>query len=249
MIKAIIFDLDNTLTDFVKMKDASIQAAVDAMIDAGLTLPREEMTRKIYGIYEEEGIEYQKVFDKFLQLELGHIDHKALATAVVAYRKARDSSLVLYPHVTLALMELVKRGLRLAVVSDAPRAQAWLRLCHLNLQHFFDHVITFEDTGEHKPSAQPFKLALSRLNVEPFETLMVGDWPERDVVGASKLGIRTVFAKYGDTFGTVHSGADFELDDIIELVDIVDRLNGSNAKKRIAGTENPKQERVSADDR
>ncbi len=249
MIKAIIFDLDNTLTDFVKMKDASIEAAVDAMIDAGLTIPRGEMVRKIYAIYEDEGIEYQRVFDKFLQLELGHIDHKVLATAVVAYRKARDSSLVLYPHVTLALMELVKRGLKLAVVSDAPRAQAWLRLCHLNLQHFFEHVITFEDTGERKPSAQPFKRALSLLKVGPSEALMVGDWPERDVVGASKLGIKTVFAKYGDTFGTVHSGADFELDDIIELVEVVDRLNGAANKKGGAGKQNSEQEHISADDR
>ena len=55
---------------------------------------------------------------------------------------------------------------------------------------------------------------------------MVGDWPERDMVGAAKVGIKTAFARYGDTFGTIHSGADFELNDILELVAIVDRLNG-----------------------
>jgi len=231
MIKAIIFDLDNTLTDFVKMKDTSVDAAVDAMIDAGLTLPRAELKEKIYAVYEEEGIEYQNVFDKLLQLELGHIDYKVLAAAVVAYRRARDSALVLYPHVILALMELLKRGLKLAVISDAPRAQAWLRLCHLNLQHFFDHVVTFEDTGERKPSALPFQKALSLLRVRCSDALMVGDWPERDVVGAAKLGIKTVFARYGDTFGTIHSGADFEINDMIELVEIVDKLNAPGRSK------------------
>ena len=35
MIKLIIFDIDNTLTDFIKMKDVSIDASIDAMIDAG----------------------------------------------------------------------------------------------------------------------------------------------------------------------------------------------------------------------
>ena len=29
---------------------------------------------------------------------------------------------------------------------------------------------------------------------------MVGDWPERDVVGAKKIGMRTAFARYGDNF-------------------------------------------------
>ena len=55
---------------------------------------------------------------------------------------------------------------------------------------------------------------------------MVGDWAERDVVGGRSLGMRTVFARYGDTFDTQESGADFDIDDIIELVHIVDRLNG-----------------------
>ncbi|MDI6809327.1 MAG: HAD-IA family hydrolase [Candidatus Eisenbacteria bacterium] len=225
MIRAIIFDLDNTLTDFMKMKEAAIDAAVEAIIDAGLNLPKDEIKRKIQDIYDEQGIEYQQVFDDFLKRELGHIDHKKLAAAIVAYRRARDSSLIPYPHVNLALVELVKRGLKLAVISDAPRLQAWLRLCYLQLQHIFDHVVTFEDTHERKPSPAPFRKALSLLGVKPDEALMVGDWPERDMVGASQLGIKTVFARYGDTFGTIDPGADYEISDILELLDIVDGLN------------------------
>ena len=54
---------------------------------------------------------------------------------------------------------------------------------------------------------------------------MVGDWPERDVVGAKKLGIRTIFARYGDAFGTVDSGADWDINDVYEIVGIVNELN------------------------
>jgi putative hydrolase of the HAD superfamily len=56
---------------------------------------------------------------------------------------------------------------------------------------------------------------------------MIGDWPERDVAGAASVGLRTAFARYGDTFGTVNSGADYELNDVYELVSIVDALNGA----------------------
>ena len=59
------------------------------------------------------------------------------------------------------------------------------------------------------------------------ELLMVGDWPERDMKGASALHIRTVYARYGDTHNTENPGADYEIDDIIELLDIVDELNGA----------------------
>jgi len=232
LIRAIVLDLDNTLTDFMKMKAAAIDAAIDGMIDAGLKLPREAVRARIDAIYQEQGLEYQRVFDELLESELGHIDPRILASGIVAYRRARESTLVLYPHVQMTLFELAKRGIRLGVVSDAPRAQVWLRLCSLSLQHVFDAVVTFEDTGERKPSQAPFREVLRRLGVEPQKALMIGDWAERDVVGASQVGIRTVFARYGDTFGTVESGADFEVNDLMELLDIVDKLNGRPLEER-----------------
>ncbi len=225
MLKAIIFDLDNTLTDFMKAKDAAIRAAVDGMIDAGLDMPPDEARERLYEIYDREGIEYQRVFDQFLHQELGWVNPKIWAAAIVAYRRAREGTLTLYPHVQLALTELIKRGLKLAVLSDAPRQQAWLRLCYLKLDHIFDQVITFEDTGELKPSEKPFRKVLELLRVLPREALMVGDWPERDMVGAAQVGIRTVFARYGDTSGIEDSGADYEIRDIMGLLPIVDTIN------------------------
>jgi putative hydrolase of the HAD superfamily len=224
LIRAIIFDLDNTLTDFMRMKEAAIEAGIDGMLDAGLVLAKDEIRRRIWEVYKREGIEYQQVFDRVLEAD-GAIDPKILAAGIVAYRRARASTLVLYPHVQYTLLELVKRGLSLAVVSDAPRAQAWLRLASLQMHNLFDHVVTFEDTGKRKPSPEPFQKALDLLGVGPGEALMVGDWAERDMVGAAQLGIRTVFARYGDTFGTQDSGADFEITDALELVAIVDRMN------------------------
>src|SRR5262245_3838273 len=227
MIRGIIFDLDNTLTDFMRMKEVSIDAAIEGMIDAGLAMPRDEAKRRLYAIYDREGIEYQQVFDQFLRESLGEIDYKIHAAAIVAYRRAREASLILYPHVKHTLVQLMKRGLRLAVLSDAPRTQAWLRLCTLGLHHMFDEVVAYEDTGTLKPSGEPFRAVLARMRLAPDEVLMVGDWPERDMVGASKVGIRTVFARYGDTKETVVSGADFEIDDILEILPILDRLNGA----------------------
>ena len=71
MIKAVIFDLDNTLVDFMAMKEAAVEAEVMAMNDAGLKIPKETAKEKIYCIYDQEGIEDQKVFDKFLTKEFG----------------------------------------------------------------------------------------------------------------------------------------------------------------------------------
>jgi HAD superfamily hydrolase (TIGR02253 family) len=225
MIKAVIFDLDNTLTDFVGVKDNSIFAAVEAMIDAGLDMTPQEAVQKVNEVYESRGIEYQQVFDTFLLEELGEIDYKILAAGIVGYRRAREGSLVLYPHIRETLVALIKEGLSLAVISDAPRLQAWLRLCYLQLHHFFDAVVTHEDTLQLKPHPAPFLLALEKLDILPGEAVMVGDWIERDIVGAKRLGLHTVFARYGDPFKDQREEADFILDDVKQLLSIIQKLN------------------------
>lgn len=225
MIKAIIFDLDNTLVDFMLLKTRAVDAAVYAMIDAGLNVPFEVARNKIYEIYDREGIEYQMVFDKMLTELLGEVDYKIISSGIVAYRTAREAALTPYPNVMPTLIELIKMGLKLAVVSDAPKREAWLRLSYLKMQHMFDVVITYDDTNQRKPSPEPFNLVLKKLNLKPAECLMVGDWAERDVVGAKSVGMKTVFARYGDTFNTKNPGSDYDINCISELINIVKKEN------------------------
>ena len=226
MIKAVIFDFDNTLMDFMRMKKAAVETAVDAMIDAGLTYKKADMIEKIYKGYALDGIEDQQIFDKVLLKEFGKIDYKILGAGIIGYRRGKEGTLALYPHVQMTLMGLARLGLRMGVVSDAPRIPVWLRICGLGLQHYFDTVVTFDDSGIRKPNEKPFLMALEKLAVKPKEALMIGDWAERDMVGAKKVGLTTVFARYGDTQNTQLPGADYEIDDILQLLDIVRRENG-----------------------
>lgn len=225
MIKAVIFDLDNTLLDFISMKESAVSSAVHAMIEAGLDLDEKSSYERIITLYQETGWENQQIFDIFLKEKTGEVDNKYLAAAIVSYRRAREATLRLYPDVQRTLNVLAKMGLKLAVVSDAPSREAWMRIYYLNLHHVFDFVLTFDDVGERKPSPKGFEMALEKLGIKTDEALMIGDWPERDVAGASKLGIKTIYAKYGDTFGTVESGADWDVENIYEVVGIIKSLN------------------------
>lgn len=225
MIKAIIFDLDNTLVDFMAMKRQAIEAAIDAMLDAGLELERDDVKTRIDAIYKERGIEYQQVFDDLIFGIFQKMDHRILAAGVIAYRRAREAALKPYPHVTATLMELMRRGIRLAVLTDAPSHEAWLRLCHIGFHHIFSTVVTFDETQERKPSPKPFLKVLELVSASPSEALMVGDWADRDIVGAKGVGMRTAFARYGDVFNTGEHGADFDLKDITDLLAIVEREN------------------------
>ena len=93
-----------------------------------------------------ENLEYQKVFDELLQQQLGYLDYRILSAGIISYRRAREAALKPYPHVTATIMSLVKSNIKLAIVSDAPAREAWLRLCHINFHHTFDVVVTYDDT-------------------------------------------------------------------------------------------------------
>ena len=76
MIQAVIFDLDNTLMDFMKMKSMSVDAGINGMVEAGLEINYIESKKRIYEIYEEKGYEYQEVFDDFIKEKCGKVNHK-----------------------------------------------------------------------------------------------------------------------------------------------------------------------------
>ena len=225
MIKAIIFDLDNTLLDFMKMKSISINAAVDGMIKAGMSIDKNKSIDEIFHIYETKGYEHQEVFNEFISNKLKTINYKYLAAAIVEYKKAKETSLDLYPEVLPTLKKLKNMNLKLGIVSDAPSREAWIRLYTLNLHNIFEQVVTFNDTGYHKPAKQPFVKISQQLNVKLEECMMVGDWPDRDIKGANQLGMKSSFARYGSTLDVEQSGADHDLDSPGELIDIIKQYN------------------------
>ncbi|MAZ61316.1 MAG: hypothetical protein CMG50_03965 [Candidatus Marinimicrobia bacterium] len=225
MIKSVIFDLDNTLLDFMKMKSVSINAAVEAMINMGMDIDKEKSVNEIFTIYDTKGYEHQEVFNEFIINKIGIINYKYLAAAIVEYKKAKEISLNLYPDVIPTLNKLLSMNLNLGIVSDAPSREAWMRLYTLDLHSFFDEVVTFNDTGFYKPAKEPFIKISEKLNANLEECIMIGDWPERDIKGAGQLGMKTAFAKYGSTEDIIDSGADFDLDSLSEVVDIINQIN------------------------
>lgn len=215
VIKAILFDIDNTLTDFMKIKHACCEAGVNAMIKAGLKTEKKKTLKILFELYDKHGIEYQMIFEKFLKKVNRKIDYHILEHGIIAYRKAFVKNIKPYPKVIPTLKKL-NRNYKLAVISDAPRMKAWERLIAMKIDKYFDTVIL----SKPKTTSSPFKAALKKLKVKPEEAIMVGDRPERDIKGAKRLGIKTVFAKYGNP-KIKKSGADYDIKRIDDLLKIL----------------------------
>ena len=92
IIKGVVFDLDNTLLDFMQMKEFAVKAAVKGMIEAGLKVDEGKSYKEIISIYEEFGWENQQVFDVFIEKQLGYLvisDEGVLITAAHSFKRLR----------------------------------------------------------------------------------------------------------------------------------------------------------------
>ncbi|MDO8538417.1 MAG: HAD-IA family hydrolase [archaeon] len=196
MFKAIVFDLDDTLIDFFNLKVNSLNAAVKAMIKAGLPLEEKQSMLALFDLHKEHGIEDKEILNKFLEKH-HKLDFRILCHGINAYRITQKKYFKPYDGVIPTLKKLKKRkNLKLAILSDAPNFKLWLRLVESGLDGFFDVVVGLDDSGQKKPSIIPFKLVMQKLELKPEEILYVGDWPERDIAGAKKVGFKTCLSTY-----------------------------------------------------
>jgi putative hydrolase of the HAD superfamily len=223
-IRAILFDLDNTLIDFLKMKEESCKAAAHAMVTAGLQMEEAQAYERLIKTYFSVGIESDNAFSEFLK-SAGQFDHKILAAAINAYLDTKSKCLKPYPNVKAVLRRLQKKGLFLSIVTDAPKTKAYQRLLCMGIEPYFKFIVGYEDTNSAKHTGLPLLLALDLLkkeitDIKTEEVLMVGDSMARDIVPAKRFGLQTALSKYGQ-IGAELGSADFDFDSFEDILTVL----------------------------
>ena len=110
------------------------------------------------------------------------------------YRAASRFQLQAYPGVEETVRQL-HGSYRLAAISDGQTAYAVPELYAVGLAGFFDPIIVSGNFGYRKPDPRLFVNALPAMELEPPEDLFVGNDMYRDVYGAQRVGMKTVFFK------------------------------------------------------
>jgi putative hydrolase of the HAD superfamily len=86
-------------------------------------------------------------------------------------------------------------------------------------------MVSYDMVKVKKPDPAPFQFALEMMKASPSETVLVGDSPRRDIEPCRNLGIRTVYARYGDRFPRDRTtvAADYCIDSMRDLPEILSR--------------------------
>ena len=129
---------------------------------------------------------------------------------------------------THALLEALRdRGLKLALVSNTASPQ-WLLQPILERQGLasrVDAIVLSSEVGKRKPHPAIFERALAELGVDSSQAVFVGDRLEVDIVGASRVGMRTVQALWFRADDAPNGiEADYQAFTQMDVLNVVDRL-------------------------
>jgi len=192
MIKAIFFDIDDTLYDTSGFAKLARKAALNVMIDAGLPLKSEEAYVLLREIIDEYGSNYDKHFNILTKRVFGEERPLLIALGMITYHNVKFALLRLFPQTTRTLIYLKKQGYDLGVISNGITIKQWEKLIRLDLHHFFDHVITSEEAGVEKPDKRIFEVALDKMGSKAEESVMIGNKFSEDIMGALNSGISAI---------------------------------------------------------
>ena len=179
IITHICFDLDGTLVDSKDTILRSTQVALDRL-NIAHNIPEDVFTNMIgkhfVDIFEELKINVPD-FEKFITI------YKAL------YFDFMDSS-YLYPGVEEILNYLKRKQIKVSLLTTKVQDQAEKIVDHFNLRSSFDYLMGRRNGLEHKPSPEPLLVICKELQVEPTQTLIVGD-TELDIQCGKNSGSKT----------------------------------------------------------
>jgi len=180
--RAVVFDLDYTLAVTARDRQRLLDEATDR---AGVrSIGREEYL----DTHDETDADETRAPIFARLLDDPDADHEAVATA---YREAISDALEPIDGAE-SLLRALGSDYRLGLLTDGPeRAQA-TKIDDLGWRGLFDAVVITGTLPAGKPDHRTFERICADLDVEPADAVYVGDRPEKDVAGATAVGMAAV---------------------------------------------------------
>ena len=203
-LKAIFFDIDDTLYSTSEFSELARSAALDAMGEAGLVLERKVLQEELEEVIGEFTSNYEHHFDKLL-LRIPKRYYRGInpaiivAAGVIAYHETKMRRLAPYEDAIEVLRLLAKTDLIRGVITEGLDVKQAEKLVRMRIHGFLSPNAIFisNQIGISKPNPKIYQRACSDLNLRPAETMYVGDNPHHDIDPPNAIGMLTVRMRRG----------------------------------------------------
>jgi putative hydrolase of the HAD superfamily len=200
-VRAVLFDLDDTLFDHQHCSRAGLLALregfpalaaepFEAFEQRYRVLLEEVHLRALSGELSPAAARLER-FSRFLSAVMSATQgdaERAGALYQAAFRAARRPVAG-----AVELLSHLRPHVSIGVVTNNVRHEQVEKLKFCGFESLVDVLVTSEEVGFAKPHPAIFHAALERLSCASHEVVMVGDNWENDIVGASRVGIRSIW--------------------------------------------------------
>lgn len=189
MIKAVVFDLDDTLiseNEYIK----SGYKFISKIIEEKFLIDKNQVLLDLFNLFKVSPINvFNRLFDKYQIL----YSNEMLLDLVNSYR-GHSPNIQFYGDVTACLMRLKSEEIKVGIITDGYSISQRQKLKVVKAEQYFDEIIITDELGRDywKPHSKSFNLMKEKLEVDYDEMIYVGDNPLKDFDINKKYPIKTV---------------------------------------------------------
>lgn len=205
-MKAVFFDLDNTLYDYDRANEFAMEMLYQDVLKDVPTISSGDFKK----IYEEAK---NQVKMSLIGTAASHNRILYMQTLVEKLHKTVDTSRIFsYYHsywdtfvehvkpfdgVINCLESLKSQRIFVVVVTNLTAYVQMRKIDSMGLSQYIDFLVTSEESGFDKPHPASFLLALNKVKLLPKDVVVVGDSPTSDLAGAQFLNIPSIWYRFG----------------------------------------------------
>lgn len=200
MIKALIYDIDNTLYCYDTAHETALRALADD-VRRTFGVPTEEfpvLHQEAYRIQQDRaGIRNAAIHNRLIRCQiileqLGQPVSYAPRMAEI-YWSAFLSHVRPFPGAEASMVFAKTAGLAVGIGTNMTADYQFAKLERLGLMKYVDFMVTSEEAGAEKPEVRLFALCVKKAGCSPGECVFIGDSLEFDALGAKQAGLRPVW--------------------------------------------------------
>ncbi|MFP4424706.1 MAG: HAD-IA family hydrolase [Candidatus Woesearchaeota archaeon] len=236
MIKAVLYDLDDTLYDYTYAHKIAMKAVFWELnkhmkmsynrFMKLFKLSRVEIHKELSGTASAHNrVLY---FQRLMEKTNNSIEPSIVLKLYHTYWDSLMENMRLKPGAIESLEYCREHGIKTAVVSDLTTSVQLRKLEKLGISKYIDVLVTSEEAGSEKPHSIMFLLTLNKLKVSAEEAVMVGDNKVADIEGANFVGLTTVLLKKGKMECLAkedYKRPDHTIKNLKQLISIVESVN------------------------
>lgn len=229
-IKAIIFDLDDTLYDCTGLlTEASRRRAAKAMVESGIPCTEEE----IYKMQNEAMEKYGPYYRIFNEIAKKYKAGQGVAQkALKAYNSSEVSDIQPFPDVKPTLRQLKKGGVKLFLVTVGVHQRQEKKIQLLGINNLFDEImISDQEVG--MLLEECYEMLLKKHNLNAQEAAVVGDRVREELRIGKTMGMTTIRMLHGRFKSNSVTGqlynVDYKIKRIFQVPTVIGLINMGKA--------------------